>query len=130
MGAGGVVQRAAMQPSNELGSWRHTARCLARRRWVAFLGHAPGLYVLCGEGLPRALWAPQALAVAVTLAAMAAAAFAVSPWWLGTGAAWLLGHLSWSTYLALRLRSTSAGPCRGLLACDEQCGPDVAAAAR
>lgn len=115
-----------MQPSErppESTSWRHSKRCVARRRWVAFLGHAPGLYFASGQGLPRALWRPQALAAVVTLVAMAAAAFAVSPWWLGTGAAWLLGHLSWSTYLTWRLGASAAGPCRGPLGCDAACGP-------
>lgn len=115
-----------MQPSErtpESTSWRHSKRCVARRRWVAFLGHAPGLYLACGQGLPRALWAPQALAAVVTLAAMVAAAFAVSPWWLGAGAAWLLGHLSWSAYLAWRLGTEATGPCRGPLGCDDDCGP-------
>lgn len=109
--------------SEESALWQHSERCVARRRWVAFLGHAPGLYFASGQGLPRALWRPQAIAAGATVAAMLAGALVISPWWLGTGAAWLIGHLSWSTYLSRRVGASAAGPCRGPLGCDDDCGP-------
>jgi hypothetical protein len=72
---------------------------------VAFLFHAPGLW-LTGVRLGPATLRTNALALGVTLAAMAAA-------WVQTAsvvltvALWLAGHLAWGAWLA-RLVSTGA----------------------
>jgi hypothetical protein len=81
------------------------------RRAAAFLGHAPGLWLVCREPLPRALWVPNAVAVLGTLVATAAA------WWTARPpvrlaaalAAWAAGHVLWGAFLAVRLPRRTAG---------------------
>jgi hypothetical protein len=68
---------------------------------VAFLFHAPGLFVFYRERIPRRLWLGNAVAVAVTLVA---AGLAWQRWGgIGALAAWGGGHLLWGGYLALAL---------------------------
>ncbi|MBU1240111.1 hypothetical protein KJ865_10425, partial [Myxococcota bacterium] len=48
------------------------------RRAVAFFSHAPGLWLVYGEGLPPALRFPNVFAICLTLAAMSIA-FTLAP---------------------------------------------------
>jgi RsiW-degrading membrane proteinase PrsW (M82 family) len=75
-------------------------------RLAAWLGHAPALWLLYREPLPRSLRLPNVLAVLATLAAMAAAWFLVADLpqrVLAVVATWLVGHVAWGTYLTRRL---------------------------
>jgi len=75
------------------------------RRVVAFFGHAPALWLFYRETIPPPLRRPNAIAVMLTLAAMAAA-YEVAPGGspgLATFAAWVVGHLAWGAVLASRL---------------------------
>lgn len=80
------------------------------RRLIAWLGHAPGLWLVYREPLPRPLWRANALAVGATLAAMAAT------WALWSGPhpaaavllVWAVGHVAWGSVLAWRLPPRSA----------------------
>lgn len=73
-----------------------------RRLWialVAFAGHVPGLLIMTRVRLTSRLKRVNAVAIGLTLAAMAGA-FAAAPtgergWWLLY--AWLVGHFLWST---------------------------------
>lgn len=71
------------------------------RRVIAFFGHAPGLWLMYRETIPPPLRRPNAIAVALTLLAMAVAYVLAS----GTAAfvAWLIGHFAWGAFLAARL---------------------------
>ena len=63
---------------------------------VGFLFHAPGLR-LAGKRLPPALLRANAVALAMTVVAIAAA----SPFgWRVMLGAWVAGHFAWSAYLA------------------------------
>ena len=74
------------------------------RRLVAFVGHAPGLWLAYREPIPRELRRANVVAVAATIVAMVAAvAFVDAGGWLRPLVPWLVGHLAWGTYLALRL---------------------------
>ena len=71
------------------------------RRSIAFLFHAPGLWLFYRERLPRRLVAANIVAIVLTVAA-ALAAFAK----LGAGAAiatWASGHFVWGLVLAKKL---------------------------
>ncbi len=75
------------------------------RRILAFFGHAPALWLFYRETIPVPLRKPNAIAVALTLAAMAAA-YALAPdgsRGVATLAAWVIGHFVWGTFLAVRL---------------------------
>jgi hypothetical protein len=81
------------------------------RRAAAFLGHAPGLWLVCREPLPRALWLPNAVAALGTIAAAAAAWGTVRPpvRLAAAVAAWSAGHVLWGAFLAVRLPRRAAG---------------------
>ncbi len=85
------------------------------RRAAAFVGHAPGLWLVCREPLPRALWVPNAAAVLGTLAAAAAAWWTVPPPVRLAAAlsAWAAGHVLWGAFLAARLPRRAAGAAAG-----------------
>ncbi|GMU64117.1 MAG: hypothetical protein AMXMBFR36_03910 [Acidobacteriota bacterium] len=72
------------------------------RRLVALFLHAPGLWLIFREPLPKELRRPNLVAATATLGAMAATFWlAPAPWgrpW-GVLAAWLAGHLAWGAYL-------------------------------
>jgi hypothetical protein len=72
------------------------------RRLVAVLGHAPGLWLIHRQLLPRRLLVANIMAVAITIVAMAAAyRISAPPWRLGsTLATWGALHLIWGLYLA------------------------------
>lgn len=72
---------------------------------MAFAGHAPVLWLLYRETLPRALWGPNAIALAATLAAVALA-WRASP--LAALTAFVLGHVAWGAMLAWRLPVSTA----------------------
>src|SRR5262245_58258567 len=55
----------------------HSRLCRIQRRLVAWLGHAPGLWLCYREPLPRELRAPNARAVAATLVAIGVAVVVV-----------------------------------------------------
>ncbi len=97
---------AGLKPSSPQGS--PTERT---RRAAAFLGHAPGLWLVCREPLPRALWVPNAVAVLGTLAAAATAWWTVRPplRLAAALAAWAAGHVLWGAFLAVRLPRRGAG---------------------
>jgi hypothetical protein len=76
------------------------------RRLVALFLHAPGLWLIYREPLPKELRRPNLVAATATLAAMAATFWLAPPPWgrpWGVLAAWLAGHLAWGTYLARNL---------------------------
>jgi hypothetical protein len=84
----------------------------AGRRLVAFIAHAPGLWLVYREPLPRQLRRGNVLAILVTLAVMGGA-------WLAAdqarrpaaiALAWLAGHLTWGAYLAARLPPRAHAP--------------------
>jgi hypothetical protein len=82
------------------------------RRLVAFAGHAPALWLLYREPLPRALWVPNVLALTLTVAAMLGVGVVACrdrPLW-PVVAAWLAGHVIWGAYLAYRLPAAAADP--------------------
>lgn len=78
------------------------------RRAVAWLGHAPGLWLCYREPLPRPLRRPNVVAVLGTLAAVTTAVL-LAP---HDGAAlaalltWATGHVAWGSYLAWHLPSS------------------------
>lgn len=75
------------------------------RRIVAFFGHAPALWLMYRETIPPPLRRPNAIAVVLTLAAMAAAyvlAPSGSPG-IATLVTWIIGHVAWGAFLAVRL---------------------------
>jgi len=109
----------------------HSKRCTARRRFVVWLTHAPGLWLLYGEAVPPRLRAANAIAAAATVLAVVVVAFAMPGHRLIAGlAAWLVGHAAWGTYFAWRLpahddqRGSREPPVRvRALRCDDACRP-------
>ncbi len=71
------------------------------RRAIAFVGHLPGLWLFYRETIPPPLRTPNAIAVGLTLAAMAVA-YAVADGWAVLWT-WIVGHFAWGTYLAAKL---------------------------
>lgn len=73
------------------------------RRLVALFLHAPGLWLIYRERLPRELRRANLVAAAATVVTMAATAWLLPPPWgwpRGVISAWAAGHLAWGTYLA------------------------------
>ncbi|HEU0035115.1 MAG TPA: hypothetical protein VFQ53_31025 [Kofleriaceae bacterium] len=68
------------------------------KRLVAFLFHAPGLYVVYRERLPWEMVKKNLVAIAVTLAAMLGTGVVAGP--LAAILAWGAGHAAWGAYLA------------------------------
>jgi hypothetical protein len=85
----------------------HTRRYRLQRRATAWLIHAPGLWLLYGERLPRTLRRANALAVVLTLVAIALAWLRppFEPRALAALAALVTGHVLWGSYLTWRLPS-------------------------
>lgn len=74
------------------------------RRFVAFAGHAPGLWLLYREPIPKPLRVPNAIAAGATLFAMGlGGVLGGEARWTWVGALWLAGHVLWGLYLAIRL---------------------------
>ena len=79
------------------------------RRFVAFIGHAPALWLFYGESLEERLHRPNLVAIALTLALMAIVPVAAHLLWETTTVwpyvfvAWVLGHVAWGVFLAVRL---------------------------
>jgi hypothetical protein len=71
------------------------------RRLVAFLFHAPGMWLFHREPLPRRLIAPNLIAAALTVIA-AAVAFHWRGGWAAL-AVWAAGHVAWGGVLAVCL---------------------------
>ncbi len=71
------------------------------RRLVAFLFHAPGLWLVYRERLPRRLYAANAVAIGVTLVAAAVAFVRLDG--LAAAAAWASGHVLWGAVLAAKI---------------------------
>ena len=113
----------------------HSKRCTARRRFVVWLTHAPGLWLFYGETVPPRLRAANAIAAGATLlAVIVAAVVADAGHRLIAGlTVWLVGHAAWGSYFAWRLpeRDDQRGehlarepPVRvRALRCDGVCGP-------
>lgn len=85
------------------------------RRLVALFLHAPGLWLIYREPLPKELRRPNLVAATATLAAMAATFWLAPPAWgrpWGVLAAWLAGHLGWGACLVAQLsrRQRSSSP--------------------
>lgn len=112
----------------------HSKRCTARRRLVVGLTHAPGLWLLYGEPLPRRLRLRNVAAVLATVLAVAVAVAVTH----GTTrpiagvAVWLAGHVAWGAYVAWRLpaydheshrRSRAPALRIRALQCDAACQP-------
>jgi hypothetical protein len=73
------------------------------RRLVAWLGHAPGLWLAYREPIPRELRGANVAAVVATLIAIGVVAANVDDGWLRFAVPWLVGHVLWGAYLAWRL---------------------------
>jgi hypothetical protein len=69
---------------------------------VAFAFHAPGLWLFFRGRLGSATRWRNAIALAVTLGAMAAT-FIATRSAIATTAAWLCGHFAWGAWLAVRV---------------------------
>lgn len=84
------------------------------RRVIAFFGHAPGLWLVYREPLPKIVHKPNAIAVVLTLAAMLTAGLLASSGGKAIAVliAWAIGHVAWGTYLALRLPPPSGAHSR------------------
>jgi hypothetical protein len=76
-----------------------------RRRLVAFFGHAPALWLIYREPLPRRLRLMNVVAAAATSGLVVAAYQIAAPPWRVPGAlaVWLIGHFAWGLYLASRV---------------------------
>jgi hypothetical protein len=74
------------------------------RRLVALLGHAPALWLIYREPLPKHLRLINVLAAVATVGVMAAVYRVAAPPWKFRGAlvSWLAGHLAWGLYLGHR----------------------------
>lgn len=81
------------------------------RRIVAFFGHAPGLWLMYREPLPKPVRRPNAIAVGLTLAAMVAAGVLAPAGQTGWAVlvTWVVGHFAWGTWLALKLPEPDDG---------------------
>jgi len=76
------------------------------RRLVALFLHAPGLWLIYRERLPKELRRPNLVAAAATAVVMAATAWLLPPPWgwpRGVLSAWAAGHLAWGIYLVQAL---------------------------
>ena len=75
------------------------------RRWVAALGHAPALWLLYREKLPRPLVRQNVIAAIATLVVIMLAASLAPPGrrFAAAVAAWLCGHFAWGILLFVRL---------------------------
>ena len=77
---------------------------LLKRRAIAWLAHAPGLWLVYREIPPRRLLWANAIAVVVTLILIVTAYLAGGEnRVLFAFGAWVLGHIAWGTYLAWKL---------------------------
>jgi hypothetical protein len=79
------------------------ARARGRLAMVAFLAHAPGLYLLARRTLEPTWMRMNVAAVGATLVAMAIAGVALRDRGLagaGIAGTWIVGHTAWSAYLA------------------------------
>ena len=76
-----------------------------RRRLVALFGHAPALWLVYREPLPKRLRVMNIIAVTATLGLVIVTyQIAPSPWRVpGALATWLIGHVAWGVYLASRV---------------------------
>lgn len=75
--------------------------------WTAFFFHAPGLWLFHGARLGPSTARRNVLAVAMTLAAMAAS---LHTWGgLACALAWAIGHVAWGAWLAARVRAGRLG---------------------
>ena len=76
------------------------------RRGLAFLGHAPALWLFYREPLPKRLRVPNIIAATATVGLMVAVYQTATPRWRVRGAlaAWLAGHFAWGVYLAREVR--------------------------
>lgn len=82
-----------------------------RLAMIAFLAHAPGLYVLGRRPMSPAYRRWNVIALAATALAMAAAGLALherGQAGVGIAVAWLLGHTAWSVVLARGVLSGAA----------------------
>jgi hypothetical protein len=72
------------------------------RRLVALFLHAPGLWLIYREPLPKELRRPNLVAAGATVIVMAATAWLLPPPWgwpRGVLSAWAAGHLAWGAFL-------------------------------
>ena len=99
-------------------AFEHARLCSAQRRLVAWLGHAPGLWLFYREAVPVGLRRANLVAVLATLIAMTVAALALRAAWVLF--AWLAGHVVWGTVLAWRLPRQPLAHGRR---CRRSCGP-------
>ena len=81
------------------------------RRLVALVGHAPGLWLMYREPLPPPVRRPNAVAVALTLMAMATAGLLAPAGQRGMAVllTWLVGHFAWGIWLAVKLPEPDGG---------------------
>ncbi len=81
---------------------RRDRRTRSLRIAVAFLFHAPGLWLIGTPGLGRGVRRKNVVAVLATLLAMGVAGAVTRSAWPAI-IAWAVGHVAWGTWLAARL---------------------------
>ena len=75
------------------------------RRVIAAVGHAPALWLVYREPLPKVVRFPNLIAAVVTVGAMVAAyrlAADAEPW-MAVLWTWIVGHFAWGAYLFVKL---------------------------
>jgi hypothetical protein len=110
----------------------HSKHCTARRRFVVWLTHAPGLWLFYGETVPRRLRPANVVAAGATVLVIVVAVLATHGIYrlIAGLAVWVAGHVAWGTYFAWRLPEHDHdhhGPSREppvrvrALQCDAEC---------
>ena len=106
-GAGAKAERDVDQRAERRSEERRRGGAEAKNRMrlamIAFLAHAPGLYLFAGRTLEPGWLRLNLIAVAATIAAMVIGALALRDQGLagmGVAVAFMLGHSAWSLTLA------------------------------
>jgi hypothetical protein len=74
------------------------------RAWIAFLFHAPGLWLFCPTRFTPRIIKANLIALALTVIATALSVMVTTRYALWVGlAAWSIGHFLWGAYLARAL---------------------------
>jgi len=75
------------------------------RRVIAAFGHAPALWLVYREALPKVVRRPNAFAAVGTVLAMVVAGVATpaDARWAAVFWTWIVGHFAWGAYLFVKL---------------------------
>jgi hypothetical protein len=84
-------------------------RLLTSRRFIAWIAHAPGLWAVYGEVLPKPMQRANLIAVVATVVAVGSVcALVCRPYRLVTALiVWVMCHVTWGSYLAWHLPPSS-----------------------